>query len=303
MSGTSAAGVDDALFSGWSAPRLGEDDPSDLLTETNLAPHDQVCRVGYLPSGSCMGDHPLGKPFVLEFGDSRSLHFDWACVQSGMSIANPLKLSLEYTKTMMGFLFFNPDPRHIEMIGLGGGSLAKYCHHALPDADITVVEIRSDVIDLREHFLIPSDSDRFRILCGDGADYVKASPARPDILMVDGFDDVGQPPQLCSSEFYDHCYSRLGPEGLMVVNLWGKDRDYRHHAARIEQSFFGNLIIVPSEGTSNKTVFARKGSRISLSTAELERSETVFKDRDARFLPAIGKRIVRQFQRRTKQNR
>ncbi|MFA5963768.1 MAG: spermidine synthase [Sphingomonas sp.] len=217
-----------------------------------------------------------------------------------MSLANPLKLTLSYTETMMGFLFFNADPRRIEMIGLGGGSLAKYCHHALPEADITVVEISADVIELREQFLIPPDSDRFHILWGDGADYVNASSARPDVLMVDGFDGAGQPPQLCSSEFYDHCYARLAPEGLMVANLWGNDCDYRHHAARIDQSFFGNLIIVPSEGTSNRTVFARKGSSLSLSKAQLERSETLFNDRDARFLTAIGRRIVQQFQRRAK---
>jgi spermidine synthase len=171
----------------------------------------------------------------------------------------------------------------------------------LPDADITVVEISADVIDLREQFLIPPDSDRFHILWGDGADYVNVSSARPDILLVDGFDAAGQPPQLCTSEFYDHCHSRLAPEGLMVVNLWGNDADYRDHAARTEQSFFGNLLVVPSEGTSNRTVFARKGSSLSLSKAQLERSETMFKDRDARFLRAIGRRIVHQFQRRAKQ--
>jgi hypothetical protein len=34
---------------------------------------------------------------------------------------DPEFLALGYTKTMMGFLFFQPNPKSIAMIGLGGG--------------------------------------------------------------------------------------------------------------------------------------------------------------------------------------
>ena len=43
---------------------------------------------------------------------------------------------------MMGFLLFQPAPARIAMIGLGGGSLAKYCALKLPEADFTAIERR-----------------------------------------------------------------------------------------------------------------------------------------------------------------
>jgi spermidine synthase len=58
---------------------------------------------------------------------------------------------------MMLVLLFNPAPRSILMIGLGGGSLPKYCHRHLPQCDITVVEINPAVISLREAFQVPPE--------------------------------------------------------------------------------------------------------------------------------------------------
>jgi spermidine synthase len=67
------------------------------------------------------------KPFVHEDGDTMSLHFDISSIQSRMCMADPNALELEYTRAMMGFLLFVPQPRELLIIGLGGGSLAKYC--------------------------------------------------------------------------------------------------------------------------------------------------------------------------------
>ena len=69
------------------------------------------------------------KPFVIEEGDSRALYFSRALTQSGMRLSDPTALEFAYTQKMMSFLLFVHSPRHILMLGLGGGSLAKYCHH------------------------------------------------------------------------------------------------------------------------------------------------------------------------------
>ena len=66
-----------------------------------------------------------GKPFAFDNDDMRTLHFDDRFIQSAMRISAPNELLLSYTRAMMGFLLFKPQPRHILMIGLGGGSLAK----------------------------------------------------------------------------------------------------------------------------------------------------------------------------------
>lgn len=82
-----------------------------------------------------------GKPFVFSEGDTRSLHFEEKYVQSEMWLAAPYELALSYTRVMMEFRQFTSSPQHVLMIGLGGGSLAKYCYRNLPSTRITVVEI------------------------------------------------------------------------------------------------------------------------------------------------------------------
>ena len=72
------------------------------------------------------------KPFAIDNGRRRSLHFSLAHVQSAMRIEEPFALELAYTRKMMAFRLFLPDPKRVLIIGLGGGSLAKYCYRHLP---------------------------------------------------------------------------------------------------------------------------------------------------------------------------
>lgn len=239
-------------------------------------------------------DPDLNHPYITEIGDMRRLHFDWSSLQSEMDVHDPLRLTVDYTRVMMGFLFFNRHPKRIAMIGLGGGSLAKFCHQLLPQADITVVEIDPQVIGLRDRFLVPRDSDRFRVLCADGADYVRNASSPADILLVDGFDPFGQPPQLCSSAFYKDCYHRLSGAGVMAVNLWGDDRYNEHYQQRIDHAFHGEAVTVPTEGGSNRAVLARKDAPLALSKIDVMTVSASLDMSEAAFLPAIGRRIRQQ---------
>jgi len=191
-----------------------------------------------------------------------SLHFGFPTIQSRMLKAEPERLVLDYTRTMMGFLLFLPRPERIAMIGLGGGSLAKYCHRRLPATDFTAIEISPAVIALRRQFGIPDDDARFRIVCADGADFLRRAAdefdAAFDVLMVDGFDRDGQPRQLCSAAFYDDCHAALRPGGVLVVNLCADDTGYGNYIARISESFHGKAVVVEAEEGDNKIVFASK---------------------------------------------
>lgn len=214
--------------------------------------------------------------FVREDDDSLALHFDLATVQSRMLRDAPERLVLGYTRTMMGFLLLTPQPRKICMIGLGGGSMPKYCHAKLPQAAIAVVEIDADVIALREQFQVPADSDRFHVLQMDGADYMRA-PMRAfdgpcegpfDVIVVDGFDSDGQPTQLCSLAFYDNAFARLAENGVMAVNLH-HNALYEIALARLNRSFDDAVIVVDCETSANRIAFAFKGNLPAVLNREL----------------------------------
>ncbi len=195
------------------------------------------------------------KPFVHKGLDTLSLHFDLLATQSQMRTDAPNELQLPYTKTMMGFLLFNPRPGRIAMIGLGGGSMAKYCYQQLPRSTIVVAEISAEVIGLRKQFQIPPDDERFSVLCVDGADFVRDPAAEFDVLLVDGFDRRGQAPQLCSSSFYANCRQRLAPGGLLVVNMARPDSLRVQRINRIRDQF-PVVIAVDSDDLCSQIIFA-----------------------------------------------
>ena len=237
-----------------------------------LASEDMNDLVEYL-SGLQAGSlkTPDGKPFLHEYRGELSLHFEPETIQSRMQHHAPDELVLGYTRAMMSFLLFHPAPARIAMIGLGGGSMAKYCLRTLPSVDFTAIEISPEVIAFRSKFAIPEDNARFRVLCGDGADWVRDDSNHVDALIVDGFDPGGQPPQLCSQDFYDQCHERLSERGVLVTNLWGSDLQYGACISRLRNSFDNQVAAVSSEDPENKIIFACKGSGFPPSERDLLR--------------------------------
>jgi spermidine synthase len=202
------------------------------------------------------------RPYVREEIDARSLHFSISEIQSRMQILRPDVLALEYTRTMMGFLMFEPEPGRIAMIGLGGGSLAKFCHRHLPRASMVVVEINPHVIALREAFHVPPDGVRLQVIEADGARFVRETDDRFDVLLVDAFDAQGMPAALGSRRFYDDCLDVLRPGGLLVVNLHAAHPHFPLYLDRIRRSFGDSVLRVDDNDGSNSVVFARKGDRL-----------------------------------------
>lgn len=207
-------------------------------------------------------------PFVFSADGHKSLYFTLDQLQSRMCSAHPDQLEVDYTRTMMGFLLFNSRPARIAMIGLGGGSLLKFCYRHLLDTQLTMVEINPQVIALRHEFEVPQDAQRIELVCADGADFVRDAAANNpigyDVLLVDGFDSKGLAPSLCSQRFYNDCYQALSPQGVMVANLHHDDPQHSLFTARIRLAFDGNLLEVASQEKSNSILFARKGRPISV---------------------------------------
>ena len=185
-----------------------------------------------------------------------SLSFETSLIQSCMRLEAPDDLVLDYTRAMMGFMMFDPAPASILMIGLGGGSMLKYLHSLLPKADLTTVEINPGVIELREDFHIPADSDRSRIVCADGAAFISHPPQAYDLILVDGFDGQGLPDVLCSRRFYQDCREALTPQGMLVANVQADTAKTREITRRLGQAFDGCVITVESDEGGNEIAFA-----------------------------------------------
>lgn len=210
------------------------------------------------PNGSELSEENpwFPTPFVFREGSKVSLHFDIIGTQSLMDDEQPELLSLNYTRLMMAVLFFVPNPKHLGCIGLGGGSIPKYCHKYLDQTQISVAEINPKVIALRDEFHIPRDSDRFGVFQRDGAEFVGSHPNTFDVLMVDAFDFHGQPPHLCSTAFYEACRKALTPTGHLVVNLCHESKEKA--VTRIEHVFGQRTFRLKDQDGSNLVVIVGK---------------------------------------------
>jgi len=204
-------------------------------------------------------------PVIQETALSKSLVFTDLDIQSRMSLARPEELQFEYTRLMMAALLFNPHPQRVLMVGLGGGSLVKYCYKHFKHLHIRVVEINPHVIALRKTFLIPDDDARLRVVQMDAADFVADSSQTFDVIFLDGFDHQGLPEQLCSEKFYSDCRALLTPTGLMVANLPRFSTYLQIYIDRIASVFDAPSVVVQAPGTTNSVLFAMKDSALKKS--------------------------------------
>jgi spermidine synthase len=200
----------------------------------------------------------LRKPMIRRRGGTMELQFARGVSQSQMVVGDPHRLLIDYTRTMLGALLFAPRPRSIGIVGLGGGSQAKYCYRHLPGSRIDVVENNPHVLALRRRFQVPDDDARFQVVLDDGARFLHERHGRYDLLLVDGYDETGIPAALSSQAFYDDCRAALADGGALATNLYCPDA--AAHVERLQRAFGEpNVLVIEEPRQSNRVAFAWTG--------------------------------------------
>lgn len=232
--------------------------PSPFANETGtiLLHEPPSARAGELRARLLDESYP--KPFVVDDGQSRFLYFNVRLMQSEMSLKTPNELAIRYTQKMMAFLLFQPRPKRIVLIGLGGGSLLKFCYHRLPGAQLTAIELDPHVIAFRDTFLLPPDGPRLRVLQADGAEYLAQADKGIDALLVDAFDKTGFAPGLANREFFADAFAKLSGNGVLVINLAGEKESYAGLIGEAMQAFDDQVIVISVPDDGNHVLYAFK---------------------------------------------
>jgi spermidine synthase len=187
-----------------------------------------------------------------------------------MRLDAPGAIELDYVRAMMAFLLFCPEPRELLMVGLGGGSMARFVHERMPGARVTVVEINPGVVTVaRKYFGFPDEDERLAIVIGEGAAAVAGRPGSCDVLVVDGFVDGKVAPSLCTAAFYEAAFTALRPHGVMVANFMADDGKLERHCARIEKAFGRPPALLLAEEQDNLVAFAFRGGPPRFAWAQL----------------------------------
>ena len=178
-----------------------------------------------------------------DFGDVRYIHLGTDWVQGSMLLDAPYDIELEYVQRMMvGLLFFEPlavPKLHAMQLGLGSGALTKFCYKKLR-MKTTAVEINPSVITAcRLWFKLPKDDVRINVVEADAAVEIKKPRHQQtvDLLHVDLYDHEAAAPVLDSADFYQDCYNLLAENGVMTVNLFGRNSSYAQSLEKIAGVF------------------------------------------------------------------
>lgn len=206
---------------------------------------------------------------LSELDGIRYLHFGTHWIQGAMRISRPHDLVLTYTQQMMTWLLFQDleTEDEIAILGLGAGSLLRYCmKHTL--SPIHTVEINPRVTAMCRSFFRLPENKRSQIYHQDAEQWVRDPQhiGRYKVLMVDLYDAEAQGPVCSSFDFYQSCYHCLDEKGLMTVNLFGAHHSYDENIDRIAEVFQGNVLILPEIEEGNIILLAFKGDYLAQTT-------------------------------------
>jgi spermidine synthase len=178
-----------------------------------------------------------------EDGDIRYLHLGTEWIQGSMFLERPFDIELEYVQRMFAWLLFFPAAEvkgaHAMQLGLGAGTITKFCHKKLK-MTCTAVELNPGVLHAcRGWFRLPPDDERLRVVLADASLEIQQEQWRGtvDALQVDLYDDEAAAPVLDSLDFYRHCRELLSSQGCMTVNLFGRSSSYAESLQKISEAF------------------------------------------------------------------
>lgn len=240
-----------------------------------------ITRLRRAPRAEPQGPSPLDEPTFSEDKGIRYLHFGSPWIQGAMRLRQPAALVLEYTRQMMAWLLLTDPPEQIGILGLGAGSLLRFCYQHT-SSELTVVEWNPRVTAAcQSYFRLPQDEARVYIRHEDAGSWVNNhfNHRQFPVLMVDLYDGEAQGPVRESLQFYQNCrkvVERRGETGVVAVNLFGNHESFDRNWERMQEAFDGRVLLLPEIDEGNLIALGVTGPRLSPDrTAWVERAQAI----------------------------
>ena len=216
-----------------------------------------------------------------EEGPVRHLHLGSEWIQGSMLVDAPYVLVHEYIQRMMaGLLFLEPaslPERQALQLGLGAGSLTKFCHKVLGLRNTTAIELNPQVLHAcKGWFKLGADNPRMQVVLADAALEIRKPRwlGAVDLLQVDLYDEEAAAPVLDSPDFYADCRATLTAEGSMAVNLFGRSSSFQKSVDKIAEAFGRDAIwAFKATREGNTVVLAQRTASRPKSSLLAERAE------------------------------
>ncbi len=157
---------------------------------------------------------------------------------SRIDIERPLHLLAPYTRALLLTLLWRPSPRRICVLGFGGGRISLVLHAHLPDVVIDNVDIDPAFATIASDYFGVTFDERQHLHIADALEYLRLSPHRYDIIIMDAFSDARDHlGHLATAEFYALCRERLRPDGVIGVNMLRSDPEFSTKVRTFHSAF------------------------------------------------------------------
>ena len=118
----------------------------------------------------------------------------------------------------------HPDPRSVLVIGGGDGGSSEEIFKHPSVRRIVMAELDQAVIDVSRQYLRSIhggafDDPRLTVRIGDGMDFVRSTPERFDLIVLDLTDPDTPAFHLYTEQFFRMCRSILNPGGMLTLHL------------------------------------------------------------------------------------
>lgn len=215
-------------------------------------------------------------------GPIRHLHLGSEWIQGSMYMDRPYALVHAYIERMMAWLLFvEPDAvKDLQalQLGLGAGSLTKFCHKELR-MKTTAIELNEMVVHAcRGWFKLPADNSRMQVVIADAAQEIRKPGwlGAVDALQVDLYDEEAAAPVLDTADFYADCRATLTAQGCMTVNLFGRVSSFQKSVDRMAQAFGKDALwAFKATREGNTVVLAQRTPQRPKRTVLQERADTI----------------------------
>ncbi|OFI40058.1 SAM-dependent methyltransferase [Arthrobacter sp. SW1] len=144
--------------------------------------------------------------------------------QSHVNLAHPQEVFYEYLRRIANVVdLLPPAGAPISALHLGAGALtlARYLQATRPGSLQYAVELERELLDFVLQKLPMPEGTRLETRIGDARGELAALPPELlfDVVILDIFSGPEAPEHIACREFYEEAAARLGPGGLLIINV------------------------------------------------------------------------------------
>lgn len=203
---------------------------------------------------------------VRESGNLRWMKYGGESVQSLMDLNGRQELIMPNHVAMLSALLFQPHPKGILNLGLGGGAFERFFHDRLPNTPLTSVEpVQSIITIANKYFFLPED---VVVINNSAEEYLNDINTLHSIILCDMFLGEEHPACLTEIQFYKKASRKLQTDGVMVLNFLPETQVELVNLLLPVRKSFDYVFLLEISGHGNIIVVALKKEPLAISALQ-----------------------------------